>query len=406
MSKEMKALLKKINDMKNAIRGMQGQGKTAEMQDKMKELNDLQQEFNMLADLEDDAEEGVKNSVNAGKAKEAGQEEKPTKAKVVAAFIGMVKSAITGKRPKEEDVEIYDTMTTSKEKDQDDEQGIGVTVPDDLRTDIEELRRSSDNLEQYVNVETVRTNKGTRNIEANADTTPFPEVAEGGEYQEQDDPKFTPVNYVIKKYGGILKATLELFEDTAENVWRYIAKWIAKKSRATRNARILAVLASMTANKEVTVSNLDGLKAIFNVTLDPAVAAGAVVLTNQSGFNYLDKLKDLDGKYILQPDPTKATQKLLFGVYPVIKISNKTLASTEIKDGNTVTGYKHPLYCGDLKEAVTLFDRRLYSVDVNDRAGEFWKRDLKGVKARDRFDVQPVDTEAVVKGEVTETVSG
>lgn len=36
MSKEARALLKKINDKKNAIRGLQGQGKTQEMKDQMR----------------------------------------------------------------------------------------------------------------------------------------------------------------------------------------------------------------------------------------------------------------------------------------------------------------------------------------------------------------------------------
>lgn len=35
MSKAARALLKKINDKKNAIRGLQGQGKTQEMKDQM-----------------------------------------------------------------------------------------------------------------------------------------------------------------------------------------------------------------------------------------------------------------------------------------------------------------------------------------------------------------------------------
>ena len=38
MSKEARALLKKINDKKNAIRGLQGQGKTQEMKDQMAEI--------------------------------------------------------------------------------------------------------------------------------------------------------------------------------------------------------------------------------------------------------------------------------------------------------------------------------------------------------------------------------
>ena len=83
--------------------------------------------------------------------------------------------------------------------------------------------------------------------------------------------------------------TAELLEDTAANVMAYINKWIAKKTKATRNAMILKVLNTMTAGKEVVVSNLDSLKDIFNEQLDPAVAATSIVITNQSGFNFLDQ---------------------------------------------------------------------------------------------------------------------
>ena len=133
------------------------------------------------------------------------------------------------------------------------------------------------------------------------------------------------------------------------------------------------------------------------------------MITNQNGFNYLDKLKDTDGNYILQPDPTQKTKgKLLFGEYPVIRLSKKTLKSTSIlaEDGQTVTGYKHPVYCGDLKEAITLFDRNVLTIDLNDKGAGLWEKDMTGIKVRDRFDVQAIDEDAVVKGEITEVVQG
>ena len=89
-----------------------------------------------------------------------------------------------------------------------------------------------------------------------------------------------------------------------------------------------------------------------------------------------------------------------------MKVSNKVVKSTEIKSGDTVTGYKHPVYMGDLKEAVTLFDRNVITIDMNDKAAGLWEKDMTGIKVRDRFDVQPVDTSAVVKGEITENVQG
>lgn len=326
---------------------------------------------------------------------------------LVKAFVNIVKCGFLKREPDEADVTVYkDALSSDTTANKDGEMGIGVTIPEDIRTDIIELRRSDDNLEQYVNVENVTTKSGSRNIEVDAESVPFDNVEEEADFPEMDEPKFKAIKYAIKKKGGILKLTAELFEDTATNVMAYINKWIAKKTKATRNAMILKVLNTMTAGKEVVISTIDSLKDVFNVSLDPAIATSSMVITNQSGYNYLDKLKDTDGKYILQPNPTMATQMLLFGKYPIVKVSNKVIKSTEIKTGEAVTGYKHPVYIGDLKEAITLFDRNVMTIDMNDKAAGLWEKDMTGIKVRDRFDVQPVDEAAVIKGEITENVAG
>ena len=260
-----------------------------------------------------------------------------------------------------------------------------------------------------MNTEGDTTNSGTRNIEVDAESVPFDNVDEEKDFPEMDEPKFKQIKYAIKKKGGILKITAELLEDTAANIMAYINKWIAKKTKATRNAMIIKVMDAMTKGKEVAVENLDSLKDIFNEELDPAIAEAAIIITNQSGYNYLDKLKDKDGNYILQKDPTLQTKgKLLFGEYPIIKLSKKTLKSEKImnSDGHTVDGYKHPVYCGDLKSAITLFDRNVLSIDMNDKGAGLWDKDMTGIKVRDRFDVQPVDEVAIIKGQILETVNG
>lgn len=61
---------------------------------------------------------------------------------------------------------------------------------------------------------------------------------------------------------------------------------------------------------------------------------------------------------------------------------------------------------GDLKEAITLFDRNVITIDMNDKAAGLWEKDMTGIKARDRFDVQPADDEAIIKGNITEVVQG
>lgn len=115
---------------------------------------------------------------------------------------------------------------------------------------------------------------------------------------------------------------------------------------------------------------------------------------NQDAFNYLDKLKDSDGKYILQPDPTMATKKLLFGKYPIVVLSNKTLKT----DSKTK---KVPMYFGDLKEAITVFDREALFIEFSEQALDLWGKDLVGMKVRERLDVKPVDKKALVVGELT-----
>lgn len=410
MNKEMQKLLKQINDKKNEVKSLANDGKLDKARTAKDELKALQEKFDLLFDLEEEEHEDIEDKVNKGKAKQVGGTDKVDKKNLVKSFVNIVKAGFLHKEPNEEDVTVYKNALTSDTTAGDDgEVGIGVTIPEDIRTDIIELRRSDDNLEQYVNVEGVTTKTGTRNIEVDAESTPFDNVDEAADFPEMDEPHFEPIEYKIKKKGGILKMTAELLEDTATNIMAYINKWIAKKTKATRNAMILKVLNAMTAGKEVVVENIDSLKDIFNEQLDPAIAATSIVITNQSGFNFLDKLKDSDGNYILQKDPTQQTKgKLLFGEYRIVKLSKKTLKSTPILggDGQTVTGYKHPIFCGDLKEAITLFDRNVLTIDLNDKGAGLWDKDMTGIKVRDRFDVQPVDKGAVIKGEVTEVVNG
>lgn len=408
--KEMEEFLNKINAKKQEVKDLVNAGKIEDGKKAKEELIEMQDKFNLLMDLDDDDQTHIEDKVQKGTAKKVGGEVKQDKKNLVKSFVNIVRAGFLGTEPDAKDVEVYkDAISSDVTPGSNSELGIGITIPEDIRTDIIELRRSADNLEQYVNTEGVTTNSGTRNIEVDAESVPFDNVDEEKDFPEMDEPKFKKIKYAIKKKGGILKITAELLEDTAANIMAYINKWIAKKTKATRNAMIIKVMDAMTKGKEVAVENLDSLKDIFNEELDPAIAEAAIIITNQSGYNYLDKLKDKDGNYILQKDPTLQTKgKLLFGEYPIIKLSKKTLKSEKImnSDGHTVDGYKHPVYCGDLKSAITLFDRNVLSIDMNDKGAGLWDKDMTGIKVRDRFDVQPVDEAAIIKGQILETVNG
>ncbi|AOY76678.1 phage major capsid protein [Clostridium formicaceticum] len=387
MNKELRELLNKINAKKVEAKNLLAENKIEEAKAAKEELEQLQAKFNIMKDLYDEEEGEIQNQIEDGTAKAATDK----KVDATKAFVNVFIAAAQKKSINPEDMEVLNMMTQA-----DPVEGIsdgGITVPKDIRTQIKELRRSQDALETLVNVEPVTTLSGSRVMEVNADQVPFDNVEEAAEFPEVATPQFRNIEYKVKKKGGILKVTRELLQDTAENILGYLRRWISKKAKTTRNFLILSQLEeSFGGDKTISVASIDDLKDIFNVKLDPAIALSSKVLTNQDGFNWLDKLKDEDGKYILQPNPTNATEKRLFGRYPVVVVANKVMASEE---GQV------PIFCGDFAEAVTIFDRENLSIEFSTEAGDLWSKDLTGVKVRERLDIKTVDEEAVIKGEIT-----
>lgn len=384
MNKELKKLLDSIKNKKQEVKDLCKAGKIEDAAKAKEELKDLQAQFDLLYDLEADKLDGMEGKVAEGTAKKVLDKTK----NIANAFVNAIKAAVGKGALSDEDKEILNSMNEGTDEDG------GLTVPKDIRTAVKELRRSEDALENLVNVERVSTLSGSRVIERYADQTPFDNVDEAAQFPEVSTPQFEKIEYKVKKKGGILKVTQELLSDTAENIIGYLKKWIAKKAKATRNFMIVAKIREITKDAEVPVEGLDELKKIFNILLDPAIALTAGVVTNQDGYNWLDTLKDKDGKYILQPDPTKPTSTLLFGKYPVKKVSNKTMPSVAVEGG-----FKVPIVCGDLKEAITIFDRETLTVDISSSAGDLWGKDQTGIKVRERLDIQSVDEEAIIMAE-------
>ena len=298
--------------------------------------------------------------------------------------------AIRAKSLNSEDQEVFERVKEKRAFSSTVDVDGGLIVPEDVQTKINEFKRTFIALEQYVTTERVSMKSGSRVLEANADLVPFADINEWGEIAEIDSPKFTQMAYAIKDYAGILPIPNTLLQDTDQNLLAYVAKWIAKKSVFTRNVKILALLNALTVQA---LANIDDIKTVFNVALDPSIAVSSQVVTNQDGFNHLDQLKDIDGRYVLQPNPLDATQKLLFGK-PVIVLPNKNLPSTV----DVTNGTLAPLFLGDLKEAVILFDRGVYEIKTTDIGGKSFTRNTTDMRVIDRFDIKTWDAEAVIAG--------
>lgn len=269
----------------------------------------------------------------------------------------------------------------------------GYLIPADQQVTINELKREFEPLEDLVTVEPVSTLTGSRNLEKDAQHTPFVEFAEGDQIPETDAPQFVNITYQIKDRGGILPVPNNLLSDNKANLQAYLNRWLAKKSVATRNKLIIDL---MNTKAKTAIVGIDDVKNVLNVTLDPAISSMSQIIMNQDSFNAFDKMKDDEGKYLLQPDPTNPTKKLLSG-RPVKVISNKTLPTRT--DSGTSKKYA-PVIIGSLKEAVVLFDRRAMSLLATSIGGTAFGKNRTEIRAITREDVRSFDLGAVAFGEI------
>ena len=217
----------------------------------------------------------------------------------------------------------------------------GLTIPQDIRTAINTLVRQYDSLQEYVNVENVTTLTGSRVYEKWAEITGLSKLDdEAGQIGNNDDPKLSLIKYAIKRYAGISTVTNSLLADSAENILAWLSGWIAKKVVVTRNKAILEVIATLPTKP--TLAKWDDIIDL-EAKVDPAIKQTSFFLTNTSGFTALK-----------------------------------------------------PLYFGDLKQAVTLFDRQHLSLLSTNIGGGAFETDTTKVRVIDRFDVVKTDEEAFV----------
>lgn len=256
----------------------------------------------------------------------------------------------------------------------------GLTIPDDIQYAIHKLVRQFATLQNLVNVESVTTMTGSRTYEKLSDITPMSDLDdETAAIHDMDDPELTLIKYAIHRYAAIQTVTNSLLKDTVENILAWLSDWVAKKVTVTRNAKIIEAMGKPA--KKPTIANFDDIKDLENNTLDPALMPSASFVTNQSGYNVLSKVKDAQGRYMLQRDVTQPD---------VYRLDGKTITVIADKWLPDISG-AHPLYYGDLKQGITLYDREHMSLlSTNIGAGAF-EHDLYKVRVIDRFDVEVID---------------
>ena len=379
MPKKLLEMLEAINAKKTEVRNLVAENKLDEAKNAKEELKEMQNKFDILKDITDNEEITVKDNITSGKMEEVKPVADPQNKKdSVSSFADAARHGFRN------------SMNEGTPADG------GYTVPQDIQTQINEYREAKASLQDLVDVEVVSTNKGSRTYKKRAQQTGFTKVGEGAAIGAGTTPQFELLSYDIEKYAGYFPVTNELLADTDANITGTLTAWIADESRVTRNKLILNAISTVT---KTAISGLDDIKKALNVTLGQAFKATSKIITNDDGLQYLDTLKDSEGRYILQPSPSDPMQMVVCAgatAVPVFVVPNADLA--------TESG-KIPMIIGDMFEAVKLFDRAQLTIMTSNiaTAGSLnaFENDLTLFRAIEREDVVAKDLTAIVYGQVT-----
>ena len=209
------------------------------------------------------------------------------------------------------------------------------------------------------------------------------EVGELEENPELGKTKITEVDYKIKTYRGELPLSREAIEDAQYDLIGIMQDDIQDQDEQTKLALVADILKTATV---VNASGYDGLKDILNVKIKSVY--NKVLVVTDSMFNALDKVKDKEGRYMLQPDITSPTGYSFSGK-PIYPIADELVGS----EGDM------KYFIGDIHYFLTLFDRMELSVQWEDN-----HRFGKNLASYLRFDVKKTDADAGVFGTYTDAV--
>lgn len=246
-----------------------------------------------------------------------------------------------------------------------------ITSEELVTTPIREIKTTVD-LKPFTTIYPAKKASGKYPILKKA-TSKMVSVAELEKNPKLAKPEFEQVDWAVETYRGAIPVSQESVDDADVDLISIVAETVGQIKVNTTNAAIADVLKSFTAK---TVANVDDIKKILNVDLDPAYDVAFVV--SQSFYQILDTLKDGNGRYLLQDSITAVTGKVLLGK-PVFVLSDEILgASGEAK-----------AFVGDFKRGVLFADRKDLGLRWADN--EIYGQYLQAVL---RFGVKKVDAKA------------
>lgn len=378
--KQTTELKKLFNEMKNKIEHLQADGKHEEAAGLLGEFTKVKNQLQVAQAMED-AEANVfhgspVNGLFYNQEQRAAMNNR------------IFNKQVLGRSFTQEEVEYMNAVGTPGQVESTDGKG-GYLVPEEQLNTIYEYRRSLASLKSLCRIMKTSTLTGTLPVESNNEGTliDFDELEE----ISQSDLDFLQRKWTVSAKGAIIPISNSLLQDENVRLLDYVGRQFTKKAVRTENKDILNLLGGL---KKTPMTGYKSLRSAINKTLDPDIAITAKIITNQTGFDYLDTLEDKNGRPLMYQDLTDNTVKRFAGL-PIVILSDAQIENN---------GTKAPFYVGDLEEYCAFVDRTGLEIAVSTEAG--FTRNATLLRAIERYAVMKLDEEAMALLEVDTVATG
>lgn len=367
MNKKMRELqaliLQKANEAKSL---MEGENKDLEKAEALlDEVDKLQKEFDLEERLEKASKRGIPEKTGEPTGKTTGLK-------------AMLK--ILTKKPLDDEEK---AMVSGENA----ENGENFLIPDDVRAQINELRKTYVSAKSLVAVTTTDALAGSENYEEGTPAE-LADFTDGADIDPADEPKIVQKKFAIGFKGALIPISRILTGSEKGGLMGYINRWFVRKAILTENKKIFATLKQGYNNgTPKAVAGWKALKKSINVDLDPSALIGGVIVTNQSGFACLDEEEDKDGRPVLQANPAHPTEKIFQGlpvkVFPDAQLPN-------------IDGTHFPIIYGNTEAGATFVEHTGLEFNVSEHF--YFGKNQNCLRVIEGFDVMSTDTGAYIYG--------
>lgn len=362
--KKIDEMMQQVTAMKEEARNLLNENKVEDAETKMTEIRALEKKITLQKELDEQEEREAGDKMNNEKRNEERKIDKDMEFRAIGKYL-------LGK-----------DMTT-EERASVNVGNSGAILPQGFINQVQVLTSGYPSLKKYCHVIPVTTNTGKMPVSSGSTTKKLAKLATDTELVKEMLTT-SPVEYAVEDYGKIIPVENSVLDDTTVDFFNgLIAPDFAECAVNSENEEIINIVKPNAAAFSAT--DYKGITKCLNTKIKPSLLKNTVILTNQSGYDYLDGLTDSQGRPLLSDSLAVEGGKIFKGREVVVMDDTELPAATD----------KKVFYVVNLYALVKFFDRKVYEIATSKEAGFTYNQTM--VRVIERFDAVKGDARACFK---------